>query len=103
MYVPPAFERRAEIDAAIHRIQEMAGPDVVRIGYDIERDWDGDWAVFFRILLTDDAARNRLRELSRDIRSQINRQLDLSSLGIWPYVDFRSESEQARLREPAWA
>jgi hypothetical protein len=29
-------------------------------------------------------------------------QLDIPALGLFPYFDFRSESEQANLRESAW-
>ncbi|HYL38632.1 MAG TPA: hypothetical protein VEV17_22130 [Bryobacteraceae bacterium] len=28
--------------------------------------------------------------------------LELPTLGLSPYFNFRSESEQAKLREPAW-
>ena len=65
MYRPPAFIKRAEIEEAIQDVQEMAGPDVVRIRYEIGEDGSGEWAIFFRILLTEDAARRRLRKLPR--------------------------------------
>ena len=35
-------------------------PDVVHIRYDIGEDWSGQWAIFFRVVLNDNAARQRL-------------------------------------------
>jgi hypothetical protein len=33
----------------------------------------------------------------------MSEKLDLPDLGVFPYFDFRSQSEQAKLHEPAWA
>ena len=63
MHLPSAVTKQAEIDKAIRRVQESVGPDVVRIRYEIGEDWSGQWAIFFRVVLTDDAARHRLRNL----------------------------------------
>jgi len=41
MYRPPAFIKRAEIEEAIQDVQEMAGPDVVRIRHEIVRTGAG--------------------------------------------------------------
>jgi len=30
---------------------------VVNIAYDIEKDWSGDWAIFFHVLLRDQASK----------------------------------------------
>ena len=85
------------------RVQEVIGPDVVRIRYEIGEDWSGQWSIFFRIVLTDDAAKNRLRDVMTKVVWGLARELDFPALGVYPYHDFRSESEQARLQEPAWA
>ena len=61
MYLPSAVTKHAEIDAAIQLVQQSIGADVVRIRYEIGEDWSGQWAIFFRIVLKDDAARRRLR------------------------------------------
>jgi hypothetical protein len=53
MYVRPAVTKQEEIDSAIGRVQQTIGPDVVRIRYEIGEDWSGQWAIFFRIVLTD--------------------------------------------------
>ena len=103
MYLPSATTKQAEIDAAIQRVQQSIGPDVVRIRYEIGEDWSGQWAIFFRIVLKDDAARGHLRDIAAKVVRGLARQLDFPSLGVYPYHNFRSESEQAMLQEPAWA
>lgn len=103
MNVPPAVTRQAEINAAAHRVEQMVGPDVVRIRYEIGEDWSGEWAIFFRVVLTDDAARRRLRDVADKVVWELARQLDFPGMGVIPYHNFRSESEQATLQEPAWA
>jgi hypothetical protein len=103
MYLPPALTKQAEIDAAVQRVQQTVGPDVVRIRYEIGEDWSNQWAIFFRVVLTDDAARRRLRDVATKVVWELARQLDFPGMGVFPYHNFRSESEQATLQEPAWA
>ena len=103
MYVPPAVSKQPEIEAAIHEVEKSLAPDVVRIRYEIEKDWSGEWAIFFRIVLTDDAAKRRLGEIIWKVDSSLEKVLDYPSLGVYPYHNFRSVSEQAALQEPAWA
>lgn len=81
----------------------LLAPDVVHIRYDIDRDWSGDWAIFFRVLLSDDASKNRLSEVATQVVWHLSERLDSPSMGLFPYHNFRSESEQAALREAAWA
>ena len=103
MYLPSAVTKQAEIEAAIARVQQTIGPDVVRIRYEIGEDWSGQWAIFFRVVLTDDAAKRRLREIATQVVWGLARQLDFPTMGVFPYHNFRSVSEQADLQEPAWA
>ena len=103
MYLPSAVTKQAEIEAAISRVQQSVGPDVIRIRYEIGEDWSGQWAIFFRIVLTDDAARRRLREVAANVVWGLAQQLDFPGMGVFPYHNFRSVSEQAKLQEPAWA
>ena len=46
-----------ESKPAINEVERCLAPDVVRIRYDIGEDWSGQWAIFFRVVLTDEAAR----------------------------------------------
>src|ERR1700687_2131278 len=103
MYLPSAVTKQAEIDAAIQRVQQSIGPDVVRIRYEIGEDWSGQWAIFFRVVLSDDAAKHRLREAATNVEERLAGRLDFQALGVFPYHNFRSESEQETLREEAWA
>jgi|SRR5580704_10268288 hypothetical protein len=103
MYLPSAVTKQAEIEAAIARVEQSIGSDVVRIRDEIGEDWSGQWAIFFRIVLTDDAARRRLRDVATRVVWGLARELDFPSMGVFPYHNFRSLSEQALLQEPAWA
>jgi hypothetical protein len=75
----------------------------VYIRYDIGRDWSGDWAIFFRVLLADEASRgNNLRTVTKQIVRMMSERLDFEGMGVIPYFNFRSQSEQAEMRDPAW-
>ena len=103
MYQPSAVTKHSEIQAAINEVERSLAPDVVRIRYEIGEDWSGQWAIFFRIVLTDDAAKRRLRDVATKVVWSLARRLDFPSMGVFPYHNFRSTSEQAALQEPAWA
>jgi hypothetical protein len=103
MYVPLAVAKQSEIQAAIDEVERSLAPDVVRIRYDIAEDWSGQWAIFFRIVLSDDAAKRRLRDIASKVVWGLARKLDFPSMGVFPYHNFRSTSEQAMLQEEAWA
>jgi hypothetical protein len=89
------------------KIDEVARkfPDeVVRIRHSFSRDWDGDPAIYFKILLTDEALR-RLRELTAAVRNTLIRDLspyDSEYSMYIPYFNFRTEGEQAKLKDPKW-
>jgi hypothetical protein len=103
MYLPSAVTKQAEIQAAIDVVEKNLEPDVVRIRYEIGQDWSGQWAVFFRIVLSDDAAKRKLRDVANKVVWGLERQLDFPGMGVSPYHNFRSVSEQSLLQEPAWA
>src|SRR5579864_5542443 len=103
MNVPVAVTKQSDIQAAINHVERSLAPDVVRIRYEIGEDWSGQWAIFFRVVLTDDAARHRLREVATKVVWGLAQQLDFPGMGVFPYHNFRSASEQAMLQEPAWA
>ena len=75
----------------------------MRIRYEIGEDWSGQWAIFFRVVLTDDAARHHLRDVATKVIWGLANHLDFPGMGVFPYHNFRSVSEQAALQEPAWA
>src|SRR5260370_19725091 len=98
MYVPSAVTKQDEIQAAMDQVQRSLAPDVVRIRYEIGEDWSGQWAIFFRVVLTDDAAKHRLREVATRVVWDLAQQLDFPGMGVFPYHNFRSTSEQAVLQ-----
>jgi hypothetical protein len=78
---PSAVARQAEIESAIHEVERKLTPEVVRIRYEIGEDWSGQWAIFFRVVLTDDAARHRLRDVATKVVWGLAQQLDFPSYG----------------------
>ena len=61
-------------------------------------------AIFFRVLLSHDASEPRnLREIAPRVVSRMSERLDLPGLGLFPYFNFRSEAEQALVKDLAWA
>ncbi len=103
MYLPSAVTKQSEIQAAINAVERSLAPDVAHIRYEIGEDWSGQWAIFFRVVLSDDAAKRRLRDVAAKVVWGLARQLDFPSMGVFPYHNFRSVSEQEALQEPAWA
>jgi hypothetical protein len=96
--------KQPQINAAIADVVSELTPAVQRINYEIAQDWSGQWAIFFRVLLSDEASnRDHLRDVAKRVVWRMSDRLDLSGLGMFPYFDFRSQSEQAELTEPAWA
>jgi hypothetical protein len=104
MNVPTGVvKQQRQINAAVRAVRRELSPWVRHIRYEIAQDWSGQWAIFFRVLLTDEASNeHNLREVATRVVSRMSEKLDLPSLGLFPYFDFRSESEQAKLNEPAW-
>jgi len=103
MRVPDVINKQPEINAAVSEVRRLLAPDVQHIRYDIAQDWSGDWAIFFRVVLSDEASKNRLREITSKVVSQLAARLDFSAMGLFAYHNFRSVSEQALLQEEAWA
>ena len=99
MHPPSTGTKQPAISAAVSEVVTLLAPDVVHIRYDIGRDWSGDSAIFFRVLLSDEASKTRLREVTTKVVSGLAERLDFSSMGLFAYHNFRSASEQNVLRE----
>ncbi len=102
MKVPAGAVKQQQINAAIAAVERELTPLVRHIRYDIGHDWSGQSAIFFRVLLSDEAAQKMLKDVATRVVWRTSEHLDLPSLGMFPYFDFRSESEQARMHEPSW-
>jgi hypothetical protein len=64
-------------------------------------DWSGDPSLFFWITLSDEASkRQNLPQITKDITGVITQHINpRGQWGLIPYVSFRSQSEQAALKE----
>jgi hypothetical protein len=103
-FVPSGFVNQQEIEAGVRRAAEALSPTVVRIRYSLGTDWTGDPSIFFRIVLTDEAAkRQRLGEIAQNVALSLEREVKNEEHGLRAYVNFRSLSEEANLNDPAWA
>src|SRR5882757_7100829 len=101
MYLPIAVQKQPQINAAVSEVINEMYPAVQRIKYEIGQDWSGEWAIFFRVLLSDEASSDRnLREIAPRVVWRMSEKLDLPGLGMFPYFYFRSESEQTQEHEP---
>jgi len=93
-----------EVDAAVQRAAHALAHTVVRIRYEFRTDWTGEPSIFFRIVLTDEAAkRPRLNDIANSIALVLKREVKPEEHGLHTYFNFRSAAEQAELNEPAWA
>jgi hypothetical protein len=102
MQLPAGIVQESQINDAITRVCREVAPDVKRIFSNFGTDWSGDDAVYFRVLVSDDAANTRLHETYTKTVSTLESYLDLWRLGFFVYYNVRSESEQAALREKSW-
>jgi hypothetical protein len=108
MPMPSAVWRESDIDKAVQEaVREVAkklAPDVQWIRYAKTLDSTGDRAIFFRVMLSDDASREaRLAKVARRLESALSEELKLAELDLLLYYSYRSRSEQAMLKEPAWS
>ena len=103
MYLPSGATNTLAIDRAVAEVVTQLAPDVAYIRYDIGWDWSGDPAIYFRVVLSDEAGRQRLMEVADEVVRRLAERLDFQSMGLYAYHNFRSVSEQAVLREEAWA
>ena len=105
MTIARAFARQAQLDEAVGYLKPALGSDVVTLRYTLGQDWSGEPAIFFRVVLSEQASRrDQLRSATHQIENAIMQRLQpLEEWGVLPYFSFRSLSEQAALQEEAWA
>jgi hypothetical protein len=87
----------------VDQVAATLAPDVVRIKITPDEDWDGDPANYFRVILSDDVFRSgRLGEVTTRVRETFDKIFGLWASDRIPYFRFRSESDQAKLRQASW-
>ena len=104
MFMPAFATTHPGIIASVKAVEQLLFPNVRYIRYSIAPDWWGEWALFFRVVLADEVCTgNALRDITTQVIWRMTERVNLPELGLFPYFDFRSESEQAELNDPIWA
>jgi hypothetical protein len=92
-----------DLDQQVHDAAMSFPGEVVWIGYSIGHDWNGDPAIFFRVVLSDDASRPEvLADVTARVGGKLFDDLRLSDSDYTPYFYFRSKSEQDHQKDPEW-
>ena len=106
MILPAVYIKQAELDKIekqVTRAAKKLAPDVVRVRYDLHDDWSGDPAIFFRVVISDDAAREeRLMTVTEHAKAELRAAVKPVELGLLSYFNYRSVSEQKDMREKIW-
>jgi hypothetical protein len=103
MYIARAIAQQPQFHAAVAEI--ALPPEVLSLTARLDTDWNGNDAVFFQVVLRDNAVpRAQLLSFTKKISQAIINQLDPNQeWGVWPYFDFLTQSELARMKQPVWA
>ena len=99
-----AVANEAEIDRRVKEAERKLAPDVAWIRYSLTLDSTGEESIFFRVVLADHASRGkRLRSVTERVESELANVIGFDEFGLHLYFNYRNQSEQAQLREAAWA
>jgi hypothetical protein len=103
VYIARAFAHQAQFFTAIAQV--ALPPQVLSVTPTLGTDWDGESAVFLQVILADNSvARAQLLAFTKQISRAIIQQIrPLEEWGVLPYFNFLTQSEHARMKEPAWA
>jgi len=101
--VPRGLVDQGKIRTGVRRAERDLAPDVIRIMYSFAEDVQGNFSVFFRIVISDAISTPvKLRGATQRIIAKVSREINSDELGLQTYFNFRSKSEQAVLRDPFW-
>ena len=71
--------------------------------HNLGTDWGGDAALYFRIVLTDEASKEeKLGDVTQKISTLLADEVRPYELGLIDCCSFRSQSENDALRDPGW-
>ena len=95
----------AELQKKLNGIMPQPSFGVVRWRHTFGNDWTGDPAIFFWVTLTDEASKkDNLLKAVDGFRKALEERIDFrNDWDLFPYFNFRSESEQARLKGEVYA
>jgi hypothetical protein len=96
----PVYVLDQEIKSAIKKL----GPEVVHVAYRLGTDSTGDRSIFFRVTLTDAAAReDTLADTTRRISTLLLGEIKpIEDWELNPYFNFRSQAEQEARPDSEW-
>lgn len=87
----------------LRQLEADLAPDVVRIRARVGEDWSEHPAAFFKVILSDAASQPaQLKDVALAVEDRLDEEFGFDWSELIPYVRFRSESEQANLKEEAW-
>lgn len=70
-------------------------PQISKIMHRIEDDSTGEEALWVWVILEDEATKgDKFYEITRQVRSELTRMLRAYGVELWPFIHFRSRSEQ---------
>jgi hypothetical protein len=90
------------VNAAVAAAESDLKPDVIRLRWHYGSDSCGKDALFFRVVLSDDAAANRRREVVNSVMRRLGGYSLGLGLGLFGYINVRSESECQKANEAEW-
>ena len=98
------ISQAAELQRKLNGIMPRPAPGVVRWNHTFGTDWSGDPAIYFWVVLTDEASKKaNLKKSADGFTNVISQQVDLlNDWGLTPYFHFRSKSEQDALQDEVY-
>jgi hypothetical protein len=105
VYIPTGYINTTEVEKAVDQFIQTLGPEVVRVRWNIGNDWSGDPVLYFRVVLADSVAvdRKTFVDAAERVRTTFFEQLQpLENWDLFPHVNFRSNAEEAELKDPKW-
>jgi hypothetical protein len=105
VYIAKALAHQTEFFAAIDQIAGTLAPQVLSVTTVLGTDWNGESAVFFDVILADDAApRAQMAAFTKRVsRAIVQHVRPLEDWGVLPYFNFLTQSGQERIKEATWA
>ena len=104
MQVPVEASKQEAVKAAIDEVVEALAPKIVHIRSNFGEDWMGNPALFFRVLLSDEASKDEnLHPTARRVYQLMDERMDALDLNVHSHFNFRSLSEQRNLKDTDWA
>ena len=103
MYIPAGLIQ-GELLAPLERAKASLGPEVAHVAYRIGEDSTGAPSIFFRITLFDWAtAENIISDVTGRVATTLFNEIrPVENLGLRPYYNFRSCSEEQKRPDPDW-